>query len=62
MDYSLDLIDFGMKYKEDYLKVTGKKGRVKYKEYKEFYAKYYHNYPETATDCYKEFLQMLGKR
>jgi len=62
MDYSLDPWDFGMKYKEDYPKATGKEGRAKYEEYKEFYVKYHQNNPGATTDCYAEFLETLGKQ
>ncbi|CAG8655042.1 8476_t:CDS:2 [Funneliformis mosseae] len=62
MDYSLDPVDFSMKYNKDYPKATGKEGRAKYEEYKEFYVKHYRDYPGTATDYYEEFLQTLGKR
>ena len=45
MDYSLDIVDFAVKYKEDYRKATGTDIRAAYEEYKDFYAKHHRDHP-----------------
>ena len=62
MDYSLDPLDFGMKYTKDHREATGKEGRAAYEKYKDFYAKYHQDNPGATTDCYAEFLKTHGKQ
>ena len=57
MDYSLDPVDFGVKYNKDHRGATGKEARAEYEKYKDFYAKYHQNNRGATTDCYEEYLK-----
>ena len=61
VDYSLNLVDFSMKYGQDHPKATVKEASTAYKKYKDFYLKYHQDHPRATMDCYKEYLEALGK-
>ena len=62
VDYSLGFGRFCVKYGQDFPTATEKELEDEYNKYKDFYAKHHRDHPGTATDCYAEYLQELGKQ
>jgi hypothetical protein len=58
----LNPMEFGFKYRGDYPNAAIEEATAAYNEYKDFYVTYQRDHPGTATNCYEEFLQTLGKR
>ena len=59
---SLNQLRFALKYGQDHPKAIEEEVEDVYEAYKEFYVTYRRDHPGTATNCYEEFLQTLGKQ
>ncbi|CAG8711500.1 2927_t:CDS:2, partial [Funneliformis mosseae] len=48
--------------REDFLTANEKELEDEYNKYKDFFVKYHHKNSTATTNCYKEYLQTIGKQ